>query len=497
MLAPLTSPRSKHRLRLRVPGPLAALLACVTCLGLAWAVVVPPWQAPDEAAHAAYVQSVAERGALPGGERPFVSTEQQTAAALANTYQVAGAPLTDPEWSPRAARRFERYGDLARDDGGGPNPAGSNPPLYYLYASLGYHLAGSADIWSRMLAVRLASVACLLVTVVGAWLLAGQIFRRDRQLQLVTASFTALLPMMTFVSSSVNPDAMMIALWTLALWLGVAVLHGGGWRASVGLGLVTGLALVTKPTSYALVLPVLLVLATAARRTRRAASTAAAWRDLAGAMAALAIPVATWLVVARSLNRSADTQLASAAVAANLREFVTYVWQFYLPALPFQSDYQAGHPAFQSLSDGLPLYETWIRTGGAAFGYLEVQFAEPVYWFFAAAAVGAVIACLLSLRGRMPRLDAATAVFFVSVILILLGGLHWTEYRLVEDGGASFIQGRYLLPIAALGGLVVAQATRLAPAGGPARLAVHLCIVGALAVMQLVSLGLVMARYYA
>jgi len=487
-----------HRRRSRVPPALAALLACVACLGLTWAVVVPPWQAPDETAHTAYVQSVAERGALPGGDRPLLSSEQGAAAELANTFQVTGQPLTDPEWSPRIAARRDRLGELARDDGGGgSNPASSNPPLFYLYESLAYRVAGGGDIFSRMLAMRLASVAWLLVTVTAAWLLAGQIFRRDRRLQLVAAAFTGLLPMMTSVASSVNPDAMMIALWTLALWLGTALLRDGGWRTGAGLGLVTGLALVTKPTSYALIAPVLLVLAIAAVRTRARTSTGQAARGLLAGTGALVVPLAAWVIAARLMDRAADTQLAAVAAKANLREFTTYVWQFYLPKLPFQSDYRATHPNFQTLADGLPLYDTWIRTGGAAFGYLEVQFPEPVYWLFAAAALVAVAACILSLRGRRRALDAATAVFFAALVLILLAGLHWTEYRLLQAGGQSFIQGRYLLPVAALGGLVVAQATRLAPAQGRTRFVVHAVILGALAVLQIHSLALVMARYYA
>ena len=34
--------------------------------GLAWALVTPDWQAPDENSHFAYTQALAERFALPG-----------------------------------------------------------------------------------------------------------------------------------------------------------------------------------------------------------------------------------------------------------------------------------------------------------------------------------------------------------------------------------------------------------------------------------------------
>jgi hypothetical protein len=42
-----------------VPAPLAAILVVVVLTGLMWALLVPPWQAPDEDSHFAYAQSLA------------------------------------------------------------------------------------------------------------------------------------------------------------------------------------------------------------------------------------------------------------------------------------------------------------------------------------------------------------------------------------------------------------------------------------------------------
>lgn len=482
-----------------MPVSLCALLVCVALVGCAWALVLPAWQGPDELAHTAYVQSLAERGSIPEPDGPMMSSEQLAAGAVANTYQVAGVLLTDPEWSPRAAAAFLARKDLKRDDGGGANPARVNPPSYYLYESVPYKLAESGSIWARMLAMRLASVLWLLVTVTAAWLLAGQIFRRDRRLRLVAAGFTGLLPMMTSVSGSVNPDAMMIALWTLALWLGVATLREQSWRTGLALGLVVGLAVVTKSTSYALLPPALLVLLITAWRTGVGRSKVAAAGGMLAALLVFAIPVIAWLAVAPDGGQAATAQLSGTTTATaggtNLREFFSYVWQFYLPGLPFQTDYEATHPDFQVEADGLPLYATWIRTGWAAFGYLEVQFPNPVYWGLAAASAAIVVAFFVSLRGRLRRLDWATAAFFGLLIALLLGGVHWTEYHTIADGGKGFSQGRYLLPLAAIGGIVVAQATRIVPARG--RVGVQASILGALVVLQLFSLALVLSRFYA
>ena len=63
-----------------------------------------------------------------------------------------------------------------------------------------------------------------------------------------------LQPMESFISSSVNPDAMVFACWALAFWIGVRILNRGltlGW--GVAFLAVVGAAILAKATSYALV----------------------------------------------------------------------------------------------------------------------------------------------------------------------------------------------------------------------------------------------------
>ena len=58
---------------MRVPPALGALMAVSLLLSVTWALVTPAFQAPDEQYHFAYVQSLAERQALPGdATRPSV-----------------------------------------------------------------------------------------------------------------------------------------------------------------------------------------------------------------------------------------------------------------------------------------------------------------------------------------------------------------------------------------------------------------------------------------
>jgi hypothetical protein len=106
----------------RVPraARVCALLALLN--GLAWTLIVPPFEVPDENAHYAYVQQVAERGALPH-QRAIYSglspREDETLAAL-RFYQLPGEPgnpqpLTDLEQNQLSA--VERTDLSARGSG--------------------------------------------------------------------------------------------------------------------------------------------------------------------------------------------------------------------------------------------------------------------------------------------------------------------------------------------------------------------------------------------
>src|SRR5690349_8575775 len=91
------------------PRSLIALLAAVFLVAVAWALLVPAFQAPDENAHFGYVQSVADGGRLPGdATRRRFSTEQALASALLRAGQTQGRRASRPEWDPDVYRRWER-----------------------------------------------------------------------------------------------------------------------------------------------------------------------------------------------------------------------------------------------------------------------------------------------------------------------------------------------------------------------------------------------------
>jgi 4-amino-4-deoxy-L-arabinose transferase-like glycosyltransferase len=485
----------RHLAGARPPAPLAALLVLTALVGVAWALVTPVFQAPDENSHFAYAQTVAETFELPGDpERPTASTEQNVAAAVSDADQAAAQLPVRMEWSQAAYDRWRaraaRFPRSARIDGGGVNPAASNPPLYYLYEAAAYRVAEGGDFFTRVLVLRLASVLWLLGTVVGVWLFVGELLGRDRLLQLVAAGTAGLFPMIAFMSASINPDAMLYACFSFALWLGVVMLRRGVTPArAAALFAIVGLTCVVKATGYALLPGAVLALALGLWRAR-GESRRPALRAAVAAGAGLLATLGVWFVIARLMDRAVSAQVADAAGHAqtNPRQLLSYVWQFYLPRLPSMT------PSLLP-SDGLPAYTVWLKTGWAAFGWLEVRFASPVYVLFAAITAAVALVSLAGLWRARRTVDRAVVLFLAAVAAVLLIGLHWTEYRLLRTGAGPFNVGRYLFPLIGIGGLAVAQTLRtLRPAWRPAGAAV---VLSSLLVLNVLSLALMMERFYA
>ena len=180
------------------------------------------------------------------------------------------------------------------------------------------------------------------------------------------------------------------------------------------------------------------------------------------ALLALIVPVGAWLTTARALDRPAVNQVATAngqeapgLSNLNARELASYMWQFYLPRLSFQH-------RFGGMPD-LPVYNVWLKTGWGAFGWLEVRFPPAVYVLFAIFTLAALLGAVVFVVRNRARVDLAVVAFVALVVLTLLAGLHWTEFRTLVGGTGPFNQGRYLLPLVSLFGAAVAAAVALVP----------------------------------
>jgi 4-amino-4-deoxy-L-arabinose transferase-like glycosyltransferase len=421
-----------------------------------------------------------------------LSTELSTAVRAANSIATQQHPGTKPEWNATVHDRYlgraARAPEAARADGG-PTPAAVNPPLYYLWEVPGYSLGSEGDVFARVTTMRLWSVSFLLITVAATWLLAGTVYGPRRDLQLAAAAVPALFPMIPFISASISPDGLTCALWSVAFLLGARVLSGrGGIADTVGLIGVLGLAVATKAVSFALAPGVVLVLGVSFSRNRSRRRLTAV---LVSGVLLLAGAIGTWFATADSATRPAAPQIDQALSLDNFEPnaFVSYLWQFYLPRLSFQNAYPA-------LADWPPrAYELWVEKSWGAFGWLEVRWPMEVYWPLALAGLAVLLAALCALWRARERVSRPLLAFFALSIGTLLLGLHLSEFKVLRDTQGLINQGRYLFPLIALAGLAAAAALTVVPAR--ARSVALGAAVGALAVLNLLSIGLTAARFYA
>src|SRR3954470_4604085 len=147
------------RLR-RLPAPLVVLLAVTLLEGLAWTFANPPLQNADESGHLAYVQKIVDDQTLPwrrgvGVDRDDprqYSSELRQAGLWSGLEALRGNRAARPLWTGADEglwhRAEDRLPDGARSDGGTATTF-SNPPLYYLYASVPYAATAWASTFSR------------------------------------------------------------------------------------------------------------------------------------------------------------------------------------------------------------------------------------------------------------------------------------------------------------------------------------------------------------
>ena len=229
-----------------VPRPLLGLLAIALVAGLAWCIVLPPLQGPDEISHFAYVQKFAETGSLPWRSaapaspgHPY-STEVDVAGACSGLAALEQNPAARAPASVIDERvcfgDLNRLGVSARADGGFTS-ADKNPPLYYLYEAVPYLAFRHATFFTRSFVMRLANLPLLLALVVFTWLLSGELLLglpRGPALRVLATAAVVLNPQLTMMTATINPDLALAALWAAGLWLSVALVRHGLTRARVG-----------------------------------------------------------------------------------------------------------------------------------------------------------------------------------------------------------------------------------------------------------------------
>ncbi|MBI4507371.1 MAG: glycosyltransferase family 39 protein [Chloroflexi bacterium] len=257
---------------------MVALFVAALLHGTLYAVVVPPFDTPDENAHYEYARLFGELGRLPRDE----DRSPGLRAEVEQLMRERGVGLQ--RRLPSGQEQLVFASELGRQ-----------PPGYYALAAVAYGLTRQRPLPTQVLAMRLVSVALAALVVVLVALAARTAFPRDPPSWLAAPLLVLFLPGFAFIGAAVNNDMLAVLAMSLAIY--GLLRHVRGQRH--GLALATAgvvVALVAKRTAAAaLPLVALVWLLSAARGARLrlsrrlALAAAAALVVLAGVTLAAAL----------------------------------------------------------------------------------------------------------------------------------------------------------------------------------------------------------------
>ena len=443
-------PRTFRRIPWRnIPAIPALFAAAALVVGLGWALATGPLNGPDESAHVAYTQYLAETG-----HGPQRSTGQQTDSTQMLRLLIEGnlAPIVGhqegaPTWS-AIGQLDADLGDLpksSRADGSGPNPLAANPPLYYFYEALAYRLSLSADPLNRLMVLRVANVALFVLTVILAWLLACEVFAATWPRVLMTG-LVAFQPKLGFMAGVVNSDTLLVTLTTGFLLASARLIKRGPTARRVAAVALFGAAgAMTHGRGLALVPAGFVVLALGVWPLRRSARRVALLSAQAGAILVGGTLGAVFWTRAHNGGAAFGGELETVSHAGfNTRQFLSYVWQFYFDKLSFMSPMLGPPYGYRQM---------YINTFFGSFGSLEVDYPLWVYDLIQVAALlgFAALGAAVLLHWDAVRRNVRFVIAAIATFGSFFASLHIAGYRALEGGGMDpLITGRYLLPCVAL-----------------------------------------------
>ncbi len=472
----LAPPRARHglgelaaRLRswpARVPRAAWACALVMLANGLAWSLITPPFEVPDENAHYAYIAQVAERGTVPRIVQPQVLLSPLEDSTLGSVlfFQIVGQrsnPSPMSELQQRSVEEVERS-HPSRLGSGDALTATNNPPLYYALEAIPYKLASGGSVLDRLAAMRALSALMGAVTVLLVYMFLVELLPGRPWAWSAGALVVAFQPMFGFISGGVNNDNLLYltasgVLWGLARSFrrGLTPANGALIGGFLGAGIVAKLTLLGFVPAAAL--GVLLALRRSWSGARTPAVCGACWAFALG-VAPFALDVLlNYLVWDRGAIPggvgSVSTAPGAPALAFSFRDELAHIWQLFLPSIGMRDQFTY-----------VPLWKTWFKGFVGRFGWLDYKFSYHFYLEALAVSLG-VVALALGEVVRKRRVFVRRIAEFSVYLLAVLGlfvEIGVQSYRLmVQSGGsAQFEQARYLLPLLGLYAAIAALAVR-------------------------------------
>ena len=387
--------------------------------GALYAVVMPPWQAPDEVAHFEYSHLLA---AL---RRPISSSDDSTALEQdiirslyqfhAWTYRYQPPPAPVPQRLDQTLFGYSRTLDRFS-------------LTYVVYAIASWPFLRQ-DIVIQLYAMRLASVVMAAMVVLLTFETARLVAPNRLELALAASGLLIFLPQHTFITATVSDGNLAELASSACIFLIVRMWCRGlnWWQVAASLVFAVA-AILSKATAYFLVVLVLFVGPALVWRwqTRPAVEQSGAWRRVAlgglviGGLGAVLIPVLLFVpplhfisgMIGRNIARLAD--IGSYFLSLNTGgQFSTALWA-----------------TFESF---------W-----ATFGWMAVWLPQAVYAVLLCltlVSLGSLIWHLVRLpHGAEPE-KSTYAVLALAAVLAIAVLVSWFVFSPV---GITYFQGRYI-----------------------------------------------------
>ncbi len=441
--------------RIPTTARVCALIASLNAV--CWSVISPPFQVVDESSHFAYVQRLAETASLPtGGGENFPLAEEIALFDLHNA-EVLEHPAVGTISTEAEQRKLER--DLAfpykRTGSAEAGIATSQPPLYYALETIPYDLASGGTVLDRLALMRLLSTLMGGLTALFAYLFLREALPGAPWAWTVGGLGVAVAPLLGVMSGAVNPDALLFTVSAALFYcLARGFRRGITPPLAIATGAVLAVGILTKLTFLALLPGALLgLLALCVREAR--ASRRTAFRHLGIGLAVGASPIVLYILVNVLSGRPSGGIVASAIAlngkSGSILKELSYIWQLYLPRLPGM------RPYFHGL---LTTRAFWFDGLVGIYGWLDTAFPRWVYdaAFLPAGLIAVLFARALFISRNALRSRLVELLVYLTMSLALLLAIGADDY--MHEIPGEYAEPRYLLPLLALWGAVLALAAR-------------------------------------
>jgi 4-amino-4-deoxy-L-arabinose transferase-like glycosyltransferase len=436
-----------------------ALIAVLNAV--AWSIITPPFQGRDEPDHFAYVQQLAETGALPrsaGSASSRLSPEEKLVLSELNQAGVRlkpQIPAISSVGEQQALTRAVEAG-ASRTGSGDVGVATSEPPLFYALETVPYAIA-QGNILTQLELMRLLGALMAGVTVLLTFLFLRELLPGVPWAATAGTLCVALQPLFGFMSGTLNPDTMLYAV-SAALFLCLA----RGFRRrltrrlAVAIGLLIAVGFATKLNFIGLAFGVFVGLILLSVREARS-KCRAAYLSFAVATGIGSTPVLLY-ALANLLLGHPTLGIASGGISSFIKgsifHEISYVWELYLPRLPGMTHYFRGMSTY---------WDIWFERSVGLYGWIDTMFPG---WVSRVALVPASAIALLcgralivrrvALRARLPEFAVYTIMAVGVLVMVGVASYYSDVLSQIEAYGDP----RYLLPMLPLLGAVLTLAVR-------------------------------------